>query len=94
MFFHDMFLLFFISFSDNERLSFFVSDEGASFSFSDAFFKTQIMRKEMIIRSRDRYTIIQDAFITARSTITHLQYVDVCIKLYSYVTTVSCKLAF
>ena len=49
MFFHDMFLLFFISFSDNERLSFFVSDEGAPFSFSDAFFKTQIMRIQMII---------------------------------------------
>ena len=49
MFFYDMFLLFFISFSDNERLSFFVSDEGATFSFLDAFFKTQIMRMQMII---------------------------------------------
>ena len=49
MFFRDMFLLFFISFSDNERLSFFVSDEGATFSFSNAFFKTQIMRIQMII---------------------------------------------
>ena len=49
MFFHDMFLLFFISFSENECLSFFVSDEGAMFSFSDAFFKTQIMRIQMII---------------------------------------------
>ena len=49
MFFHDMFLLFFISFSDNERLSFFISDEGATFSFSEAFFKTQIMCIQMII---------------------------------------------
>ena len=49
MFFYDMFLLFFISFSDNERLSFFVSDEGATFSFLDAFFKTQIMHMQMII---------------------------------------------
>ena len=49
MFFHNMFLLFFISFSDNERLSFFVSDEGATFSFSGAFFKTQIMCIQMII---------------------------------------------
>ena len=49
MFFHDMFLLFFISFSDNERLNFFVSDEGVTFSFLDAFFKTQIMRIQMII---------------------------------------------
>ena len=46
MLFHDIFLLFFF-FSDNERLSFFVSDEGATFSFSDAFFK--IMHIQMII---------------------------------------------
>ena len=49
MSFHDIFLLFFISFSDNNRLSFFVLDEGATFSFSDAFFKTQIMCIQMII---------------------------------------------
>ena len=93
MFFH-MFLLFFISFSDNECSSFFVLDEGAMFSFSDAFSKLKLCAYKWLYRSRDGYTIIQDAFITARSTITHLQYIDVCIYLYSYVATVSCNLAF
>ena len=65
MFFHDMFLLFFISFSDNECLSVFVSDEGATFSFSDAFFKTQIMRVQSYICNMGR-SDLPDMYARAR----------------------------